>query len=456
MSLTINDLGKAVLETHYAVRGPIVARAQELERAGKKIIYCNIGNPQALGQKPIAYVRQVLALAEWPELAELAPEAFPSDVLEAARAIGANAAGGVGAYSESKGLRFFRQAVARFITERDSGDGVEVTADPEHIFLTDGASKGVQSALRLLIASGDDGIMVPIPQYPLYSATITLYGGVQVGYYLDEAAGWSLSRKMLDKALLEARAKGTNVKAICVINPGNPTGAVLSRDNIEMVIRFAKEHGLSILADEVYQTNTYRADERFISFARMLTELGEKDVSLFSFHSCSKGYLGECGQRGGYMEVRNVPGEVLAQITKLQSIALCANLPGQVLVYCLVTPPRPGQPSYERYRAERAGVIESLRRRADLLAQGLNGIPGYSCQPITGAMYAFPSITLPEGRTDDEYCLALLESTGICVVPGSGFGQEPGKAHFRTTILPPIDELSEVVKKIKEFHLSWR
>ena len=456
MSLTINDLGKAVLETHYAVRGPIVARAQELERAGKKIIYCNIGNPQALGQKPITYVRQVLALAEWPELAALAPEAFPDDVLESARAIGANAAGGVGAYSESKGLRFVRQAIARFIAERDSGEGVAVAADPEHIFLTDGASKGVQSALRLLIASGDDGIMTPIPQYPLYSASITLYGGIQVGYYLDEAAGWSLSRRMLDRALFAARAKGTNVKAICVINPGNPTGAVLSHDNIEMVIRFAREHGLSILADEVYQTNTYRADERFVSFARVLTELGEKDVSLFSFHSCSKGYLGECGQRGGYMEVRNVPGEVLAQITKLQSIALCANLPGQVLVYCLVNPPRPGQPSYERYRAERAAVIEDLRLRADLLARGLNGIPGYSCQPITGAMYAFPTITLPAGRTDDEYCLALLESTGICVVPGSGFGQEPGSAHFRTTILPPIDELSEVVEKIKEFHLSWR
>ena len=456
MSLTINDLGKAVLETHYAVRGPIVARAQELERAGKKIIYCNIGNPQALGQKPITYVRQVLALAEWPELAALAPEAFPDDVLESARAIGANAAGGVGAYSESKGLRFVRQAIARFIAERDSGEGVAVAADPEHIFLTDGASKGVQSALRLLIASSDDGIMTPIPQYPLYSATITLYGGVQVGYYLDEAAGWSLSRRMLDQALIAARAKGTNVKAICVINPGNPTGAVLSHDNIEMVIRFASEHGLSILADEVYQTNTYRADERFVSFARVLTELGEKNVSLFSFHSCSKGYLGECGQRGGYMEVRNVPGEVLAQITKLQSIALCANLPGQVLVYCLVNPPRPGQPSYERYRAERAAVIEDLRLRADLLAQGLNGIPGYSCQPITGAMYAFPTITLPAGRTDDEYCLALLESTGICVVPGSGFGQEPGSAHFRTTILPPIDELSGVVGKIKEFHLSWR
>jgi aspartate/methionine/tyrosine aminotransferase len=156
------------------------------------------------------------------------------------------------------------------------------------------------------------------------------------------------------------------------------------------------------------------------------------------------------------MEVRNLPSEVLAQITKLQSIALCANLPGQVLVYCLVNPPRPGQPSYERYRAERAKVIEDLRRRADLLARGLNGIPGYSCQAITGAMYAFPTITLPEGRTDDDYCLALLESTGICVVPGSGFGQEPGSAHFRTTILPPIDELSEVVEKIREFHLSWK
>lgn len=456
MSLTLSDIGKAVLDTHYAVRGPIVARAQELERAGREIIYCNIGNPQALGQKPLSFVRQVLALVEWPELAAKVPDAFPADVVATAKKILADSKYGLGAYSESKGLKFVREAVAEFIRERDTKDGVTMEANPEHIYLTDGASKGVQTALRMLIASDRDGIMIPIPQYPLYSASITLFGGVQVGYYLDEPSGWGLSRTMLEEAYLSARVKGIRVKAICVINPGNPTGTVLSHDTIAMVIDFASEHGLAILADEVYQENIYRPEDRFVSFAHVMTECGEKDVSLFSFHSCSKGFLGECGHRGGYMEVRNMPADIVFQITKLQSISLCANLPGQVLIYLMVRPPREGDPSYETYRAEREAVLGDLKKRAVLLADGLNGIPGYSCQAVTGAMYAFPSISLPAGRTDEEYCMALLEHTGVCVVPGSGFGQMKGTAHFRTTILPPTSQIENVVLKIAEFHRSWK
>ncbi|HWP68744.1 MAG TPA: aminotransferase class I/II-fold pyridoxal phosphate-dependent enzyme [Rectinemataceae bacterium] len=456
MSLTLSDIGKAVLDTHYAVRGPIVARAQELERAGREIIYCNIGNPQALGQKPLSFVRQVLALAEWPELAAKVPDAFPADVVATAKKILADSKYGLGAYSESKGLKFVREAVAEFIRERDTKDGVVMEANPEHIYLTDGASKGVQTALRMLIASDRDGIMIPIPQYPLYSASITLFGGVQVGYYLDEPSGWGLSRTMLEEAYLSARVKGIRVKAICVINPGNPTGTVLSHDTIAMVIDFASEHGLAVLADEVYQENIYRPEDRFVSFAHVITECGEKDVSLFSFHSCSKGFLGECGHRGGYMEVRNMPAEIVSQITKLQSISLCANLPGQVLIYLMVRPPREGDPSYEIYRAEREAVLGELKKRAGFLADGLNRIPGFSCQAVTGAMYAFPSISLPAGKTDEEYCMALLERTGVCVVPGSGFGQMEGTAHFRTTILPPTNQIEAVVTKIEEFHRSWK
>ena len=240
MSLSLSDIGKAVLDTRYAVRGPIVARAQELERAGKEIIYCNIGNPQALGQKPLSYVRQVLALAEWPDLAEKAPDAFPSDVVATAKKILKDSRYGLGAYSDSKGLKFIREAIAEFIRDRDSRNGVSMEVNPDHIYLTDGASKGVQTALRMLISSDRDGIMIPIPQYPLYSATITLYGGVQIGYYLDESSGWGLSRKMLEEAYLSAKTKGVMVKAICVINPGNPTGTVLSQEGIAMVIDFAK------------------------------------------------------------------------------------------------------------------------------------------------------------------------------------------------------------------------
>ena len=450
MTISLSDLGKAVLETEYAVRGPIVARAQEIERQGGRVIYCNIGNPQALEQKPMTFVRQVLALCEVPALAEMAATAFHVDARETARTILAGSKHGIGAYSESKGLKVVREAVAEFISARD---GIE--ADPESIYLTDGASKGVQAALRIIIAGPDDGIMIPIPQYPLYSATITLLGGRQVPYYLDEGSDWRLARPLLEESIAAARKDKVRVKAICVINPGNPTGAVIDRDNIAMIIDFAREHGLSILADEVYQENIYREGEEFVSFAKAMTDLKESSVSLFSFHSCSKGFLGECGHRGGYMEIRNIPGDVVAQITKLQSVSLCSNLPGQVAVYCMVRPPGPGAPSGERYREERDGILAELKARAKLLAEGLNGIPGIQCNEVAGAMYAFPKVSLPPGKTDVEYCMALLEETGICVVPGSGFGQNPGTSHFRTTILPPTEKLREVVALIAGFHSRY-
>ncbi len=451
MAMSLADLGTSVLKTEYAVRGPIVARAQELERAGKKIIYCNIGNPQALEQKPLTYLRQVLALAAWPELMETASAVFPVDAVATARAFLAGSKHGLGAYSESKGVRFVREAVAEFIARRDG-----IAADPEAIYLTDGASKGVQTALRLLIAKPSDGIMIPIPQYPLYSATITLYEGRQVHYYLDEANDWKLSRKMLEDSYDGAISAGTRVKAICVINPGNPTGSVLDRANVQMILEFAREKGIAVLADEVYQENVYRAGERFVSFARVLEEEGMKDVSLFSFHSCSKGFLGECGLRGGYFEIRNIPADVAAQITKLQSVSLCSNLPGQLATYILVRPPREGEASFALYAKERDAILGALKERAALLAEGLNKIPGVECNAVAGAMYAFPKISLPAGRTDEEYCMALLEATGICVVPGSGFGQLPGTAHFRTTILPPTERIKDVVRLFAEFHGSYR
>jgi aspartate/methionine/tyrosine aminotransferase len=348
-------------------------------------------------------------------------------------------------------VRFIREAVARFIQERDG-----IPSDPESIYLTDGASKGVQAALRILISSPADGIMIPIPQYPLYSATITLYEGKQVGYFLDEAHAWQVSQAMLETSIQGARHNGVRVRAICVINPGNPTGAVLDAANIRMVIEFAREHSLAILADEVYQENVYLPGDHFTSFAKVMAEMGVVDVSLFSFHSCSKGILGECGQRGGYMEVRNLPEEVVAQITKLQSVSLCSNLTGQVATYAMVCPPKPGEPSRATYAAEREDVFSRLKQRAALLAEGLNAIPGISCNQVAGAMYAFPRIQLPQGRTDADYCMALLEATGICVVPGTGFGQVPGTAHFRTTILPPTEQMKAVVDRLAAFHRSFR
>lgn len=450
MTIQLKELGKAILETEYAVRGPIVAKAQELEKQGKEIIYCNIGNPQSLGQKPITYQRQLLALCEYPDLMELAPTLFPADVIETAKAILKGSRHGLGAYSESRGVRFIREAIAEFIKERD-GAGI----DPDDIYLTDGASKGVQAILRLLIADPNDGIMIPIPQYPLYSATLTLYEGKMVPYFLDEKNNWKLNLGMLEDGFNKAKAQGINVKAICVINPGNPTGAVLDEQNIEMILDFAQKHGLSVLADEVYQENIYLSGDKFVSFAKALNNKGIKDVSLFSFHSCSKGFLGECGVRGGYFEFRNVPDDVAAQILKLQSVSLCSNLAGQVATYAMVRPPKAGSPSYGTFNKEKTTILDEMKKRAIILAEGLNKIEGVTCNVIAGAMYAFPNVKLPAGKSDFEYCMALLEETGICVVPGSGFGQAEGTFHFRTTILPPTDKIQKVVQLFGDFHKKY-
>lgn len=462
-----NQLNPNALRAQYAVRGPIVTRAQELEAQGRHIIYCNIGNPQALSQKPSTYLRQLLSLVEYPALLDDpgASRVFPADVRERARSILRRHPEGTGAYSQSCGIPFIRQAVAEFISRRDG-----IPADAAHVILTDGASKAVELVLLALLRAGDAGIMIPVPQYPLYSAAIALYGGRQVNYYTDEAHHWQLADRALESAFIRARRRGVSPVALVVINPGNPTGAVLSYENIGMVVGFAKRHGLAILADEVYQENVYAEGKRFVSFAKVMHDLGERDVSLFSFHSVSKGFLGECGHRGGYVEFRNVAEDAAAELAKLQSINLCSNVPGQLATYIMVAPPEPGEPSYATYAAERDAVLRDLKAKAELLGRGINAIEGMSLEMPQGAMYGFVRFELPaesgtdtsrmapaerrasEARRDNAYCLALLEETGICVVPGSGFGQAPGTFHFRTTFLPPAGEIEALVERLKTFH----
>jgi alanine transaminase len=466
--IKINDLNPHLLNAEYAVRGPIVNKAQELEKQGKKIIYCNIGNPQALKQKPLTYLRQIISLLEYPDQLNSTEidKIYPKDIIERAKEIHHNLPNGTGAYTQSAGLPFVRQAISEFIAKRDG-----IPTNENHIILTDGASKGVQAVLTALLKNANDGFMIPIPQYPLYSASITLYGGNIIGYYLDESNSWQLNEKILTESIDKAKRENIHPVAIAVINPGNPTGAVLSYSNIVMIINFAKKHKLAIMADEVYQENIYDKDSAFHSFAKVMHQLEEKDVSLFSFHSTSKGFLGECGHRGGYTEMRNIPDDVLAQIIKLQSISLCSNVDGQIATYLMVSPPKKGDESYELYINERDGILCDLKTKAEILGRELSKIKGMTIDIPHGAMYAFVKFELPhtqdvtkmnagerkiyDSKRDSDYCMALLEETGICVVPGSGFGQLPGTLHFRTTFLPPKDEIEELVVKMKEFHEKY-
>lgn len=185
-------------------------------------------------------------------------------------------------------------------------------------------------------------------------------------------------------------------------------------------------------------------------------------VELASFHSTSKCYMGECGFRGGYMEVINMDPEVKLQLTKLVSVQLCPSVPGQALLDLVVNPPQPDEPSYDTFIKERTANLHILSEKAKMTAQVLNTVPGIHCNPVQGAMYTFPRLTLPEKAInaakekeqapDMFYCMKLLEETGICLVPGSGFGQRDGTYHFRMTILPATEKLKIVLEKIREFH----
>lgn len=318
--------------------------------------------------------------------------------------------------------------------------------------------------MKALIRDGADGILVPVPQYPLYSATITLYGGTLVPYYLDEDAGWGAGVDALRSALAAARAAGTRVRALVVINPGNPTGQVLGRPTQEEMVSFCAEENLLLIADEVYQTNVYAAGRKFESFKRVLREMGPRydAVRLASLNSISKGSFGECGRRGGYVECVNFPAGVKAQLYKLASINLCPNLGGQICMAMMMRPPAAGEPSGAAHAAERAAILGSLAKRAGLVVGALNELEGVSCRPVEGAMYAFPRLELPPGAlaaaeragrpADAAYCMELLEAAGIVTVPGSGFGQAPGTLHVRTTILPSEGDMAAVAQRWRAFH----
>lgn len=460
--LDYENINENVKKVQYAVRGELYLRASELQKEGKKIIFTNVGNPQALGQKPLTFPRQVIALCQAPFLIE-DPNVdllFPADAIARAKHYLSMTSGGLGAYSDSRGIPGIRKEVAEFIERRDG-----YPSDPELIFLTDGASKGVMQILNTCICNENDGILVPVPQYPLYSATIALYGGSLVPYYLEESANWGLDIGQLRQSVWEARRKGLTVKAMVIINPGNPTGQCLSEANIKEIIEFCYIENLVLLADEVYQQNIYQDARPFISAKKMLMNMGlpfSKEVQLVSYHTVSKGYWGECGQRGGYFEMTNISPKTVDEIYKVASISLSPNVPGQIFLGLMMNPPKPSDISYAQFVSESKAILESLRRRAHIMTNGFNSCRNVVCNFTEGAMYSFPQIKLPPkaidaakeaGKVPDVfYCLKLLEATGISTVPGSGFGQKEGVFHLRTTILPAEEEMPEIMASFKKFN----
>jgi len=494
---TVANMDPKIIAAKYAVRGTVAVRAGELKGAlargdelpFDKLTLCNIGNPHAVQQKPITYYRQVASALYSPELTKEGGGAlatlYPEDVIARAQAYHAATNGsGMGAYTDSAGLQLVRDEVAAFLLARDG-----YPAFPAHIALTTGASEGVKRCIGALVRTARDGIMIPKPQYPLYSAALTMVGGRAVYYGLAEEAGWTTSWAELERAYAEAVAEGTAVRALAMINPGNPVGAVLSEAAVAELICFAAVKGLVVLADEVYQLNVYAEGAAFYSCKQVLRKLqagvlkppelargaaacGPSELAaaqLISFHSTSKGLIGECGQRGGYLEMVGFSDATRAQFTKVAATSLSSGTIGQCFVGMMVSGPKEGEPSYALFAQESADIMVGLKRRALQATSALNDLEGISCQPIEGAMYAFPSLALPAkfvahcaeaGQAADEaWCLELMEATGIVCVPGSGFGQEEGSFHARLTILPPDDVFSGMLTKLAvfqaELHKEW-
>lgn len=381
-AVTLENMNRHVRKAEYAVRGRLAIRAEELRkdlRSGNanlpfsEIINANIGNPQAMDQQPITFFRQVLALVQYPDLldSEYADAIFPADARERAKIL-LNEIGSVGAYSQSQGVELIRKSVADFISRRDG-----FPADYNDIYLASGASSAVANLLRTICDGPDTAVMIPVPQYPLYSATLTIENATAVPYYLED------STENMAEVIRKTVNSGLTLRAVVVINPCNPTGTCLKRQEIQEVITLAAENSLMIIADEVYQTNIY--DGEFFSFKRILRELqrdfpGRYNIELASLHSTSKGMVGECGQRGGYLELVGFDSAVRDQFYKLVSISLCPVVTGQVLTELMVNPPKEGDESYALYKKEYDYIYQSLKERAYALFEAFKTMEGVTCE----------------------------------------------------------------------------
>jgi len=253
------------------------------------------------------------------------------------------------------------------------------------VYLSTGASSGVSALLHVICASPQTGVLVPIPQYPLYTATLSVLDARCVPYYLEESKAWGTDLSGIKSSLQKARDEGTDVRAIVVINPGNPTGASLSEEEVKEVIKLAAQEKLVVMADEVYQTNIFKGN-KFSSFKKGLRDLqkahpGEYDnVELASLHSISKGMVGECGHRGGYFELVGFDPEVVAQIYKFVSIQLCPPVVGQCMVEMMVNPPKEGEESYPLHKEEYDAIYKGLTERANALFEAFKQMEGVECQ----------------------------------------------------------------------------
>ncbi|XP_022184819.2 alanine aminotransferase 1 [Nilaparvata lugens] len=470
--LNLSNTNRAITETEFPVSRihKLVAETEESFVKGtqkydfEEIIRADIGVAQDPDHGPITFARQMMALACLPALRS--DPMFPSDVKSRVEQLLNDCPGrGLGSYVATYGIEGIRKHVAEFIERRDGHP-----SNYENIYLCSGSDyilRHIIQAFAVVSNGKPSGVLTPIPGPPQYSWTITQHRMKPVSYNLKyDDNGWSIDVDELKRTLDESR-KFCCPRVILINNPGNPAGQILTKQNIEDIIKFAYNEKLFIIADEVYQNNIYSDEKEFVSFKKVLCDLGSPydGMQMASVMSTSKGYLGECGARGGYFELLNVDAEERYVLYKLLSSNTCPNVAGQIYVESLVNPPRKGDPSYELFINERNKIMSLHKSKIELITENLKGIKGISSIKPEGAPYIFAQMEVPPKAVKEAerqsicpsemYTTKLLRSTGICVSPGLIFGQIPGRYFFRMSALLPKSKLRSVVARIQEFHESF-
>ena len=389
----------------YDIRGPIMDRARVMEEEGHKIIKLNIGNLAVFGFD--------------------APEEIQQDMIRNLP----NSAG----YSDSKGIFGARKAVMHE-TQKQGIKGVTL----EDIYLGNGASELIVMATNALLDNGDE-LLVPAPDYPLWTAAVSLSGGSPVHYLCDESKGWTPD-------LADIRAKiAPRTKGIVVINPNNPTGALYSDEILNGIVDIAREHGLVIFADEVYDKVLYDGLTH-----TPIAQLSQ-DVLTLTFNSLSKSYR-SCGYRAGWMILsgdKRSAKDYIEGLDMLSNMRLCANVPGQWAIQTALG----GHQSIN----ELVGEGGRLRKQRDLAYELISAIPGVTCVKPRAALYMFPKLDpkVYPILDDQQFFLEMLQDTKVMLVQGTGFNW-PSTDHFRIVFLPHEDDLREAIHRVAKFLESYR
>jgi alanine-synthesizing transaminase len=389
----------------YDIRGPIMDAARQMEEEGQKIIKLNLGNLAVFGFD--------------------APEEIQQDMIRNLP----NSAG----YSDSKGIFGARKAVMHE-TQKQGIAGVTL----DDIYLGNGASELITMATNALLDNGDE-LLLPMPDYPLWTAATSLSGGTPVHYLCDEANGWMPNMD-------DIRQKITpRTKAIVVINPNNPTGVLYSTELLQQIVDIAREHGLVILADEVYDKVLYDGVKH--------TPMGSlsTDVLTLTFNSLSKSYR-SCGYRAGWLVVsgdKRSAKDYIEGLNMLSNMKLCSNVPGQWAI----------QTALGGYQSINDLTCEGgrLRRQRDMAYNLITAIPGVTCVKPVAALYMFPKLDpkIYPIKDDRVFFLELLRETRVMLVQGTGFNW-PAPDHFRIVFLPHEDDLAEAVGRIAKFLEGYR